>query len=151
MKTNRLLAGLLMTVLVSGSAFAATPLSVTEANPTISQDFNSTDGLSLPDGWAVNKHIGGFRVIDSWADAADAVEMTAGANLASNATNGTYYFSSSSDASDRALGGVTTNATDKTNTVSVMTAFTNNSDKTINSVDIAYALEKYRKEKELGI
>lgn len=124
---------------------AATPLTVTEANPSVSQNFNSISGKTLPEGWAINKHIGSFRVTDKWTDAADEVEFVKGANLLSNETNGTYLFPASDDASDMALGGITTNATDKTNTVSVMTAITNGGEQPIGSVDISYAIEKYRK------
>lgn len=145
MKLSKFITGVSALLFFSGAAIAATPLTVTEANPTVVQDFNNVSGQKLPEGWAINKHIGSFRVTEAWEDAADQVEFVKGANLASNETNGTYFFVDSQNSSDYALGGITTNATDKTNTVSVMTAITNGADRPIGSVNLSYSIEKYRK------
>lgn len=144
MKINRLLAGIAALVLTLGTMHAVTPITVTEENPTVSQNFDNVTGQTLPDGWAINKHIGSFRVTDAWSAGSGSVEFISGPNLASNATNGTYLFKSSENSNDYAVGGITTNATDKTNTVSLMTALTNGSDRPINSIDLSYAIEKYR-------
>lgn len=131
--------------LTASGAMAASPITVTETNPTVTENFNNVSGQNLPEGWAINKHIGSFRVTDAWNKGADQVEYVKGASLAATESNGTYYFPSSDDPTDYALGGITTNATDKTNTVSVMTALTNGGTSPIGSVDLSYAIEKYRK------
>lgn len=134
-------------VLALGSASAATPITVTETNPVVSQNFNSASGKSIPAGWAIDVNRDKTHTIRNWNDAQTETDNdNAGPNLASNQKNGSYFFFSSADSSDLALGGITTGTgtANGADCITVMTALTNGSANPIDRVDVSYAIEKYR-------
>ncbi len=145
------------TLILTGCVFAAmqlgavSPLTIDKGNPTVSEDFNtmwnpatSEATVSLPQGWAMDRNLNGPRQVGNWANASTEVMYTGGVSLASNAKNGTWNFGSSSDNSDRALGGLTTTVANGTRGVSVMTALTNAADTPVDRLQISYGIEKYR-------
>lgn len=143
------LAGMLTAALNVG---AVTPHSVGPEKPKVSENFNSmwdaaaSDGLlTLPAGWAIDRNLTAPRVVGNWADATAEVMYAGGVSLASNAKNGTWNFGSSSDPTDRAIGGLTTTVSGGTRGVSLMTALTNDADAPIDRLQISYNIEKYRK------
>ncbi|MDE5968540.1 MAG: hypothetical protein K2G64_05465, partial [Muribaculaceae bacterium] len=74
---------------------ATTPISVSEQNPVVSENFNSmwdattSEALmTLPDGWAIDRNLDAPRTIGAWSNATNEVMYAGGASLASNAKNG---------------------------------------------------------------
>ena len=131
--------------------FSAAAGNVDRTNPTLSEDFNSmwnqstaAGTLNLPEGWRIDRNLDAPRVVGAWTSAATGVMYQGGVSLASNASNGTWNFGSSSTPSDRAVGGLTTTVANGTRGVSVMTSITNTDSYPINSLNISYNIEKYR-------
>lgn len=144
-----LMCACLLGILGSVPLQAATPLSLTKASPTITEDFNSMwDGtealLPLPDEWRIDRQMTAPRTLNSYASAATEVMYTGGVSLASNAKNGTWNFGSSSDPADRAVGGLSTTVADGTRCISLMTRLLNADEAAISSFAISYNIEKYR-------
>ena len=128
-------------------ANAATPHTVSEQSPKVSQNFNSAVGKTIPDGWAIDVNRDKTRTIRTWNDAQTETDNdNAGPNLASNQKNGSYFFYSSSDPSELALGGITTGTgtANGADCITVMTALTNGGANPIDRVNLSYAIEKYR-------
>ncbi len=145
-KTITLAAALLM-----ASTAVASPLSITESNPTIKQDFNTLwDAtsqealLTMPEGWLVDRNLTAPRTVAAWSDATSTLMYSGGVSLASKASNGTYHFGSSADATDRAVGGLTTTVSNGTRGVSVMTSLKNDAELALKGLNISYNIEKYR-------
>lgn len=131
-------------------AGATAPHSVSGTSPTVAEDFNSMwNGseavLTLPEGWAVDRNMTAPRTVGSWSAASSELMYAGGVSLASNAKNGTWNFGSSSDDSDRAVGGLTTTVNNGTRGVNLMTAITNSDARPIDRLTISYNIEKYRK------
>ena len=147
MKLKRLLLSVVVGSFSWGLLSAATPIEVTESNPTVTQDFNSSVNKTLPDGWAIDVNRDKTRTIRTWSDAQTETDNdNAGPNLASNQKNGSYFFYSSSDNSDLALGGITTGTgtANGADCINVMTALKNASSNPIDRVNLSYDIEKYR-------
>lgn len=134
----------------SGTSMAIEPLQVTENMPEINQNFdsmwsNGAASLNLPDGWGVDRNLSAPRKLCPWDEASAQVMYEGGVSLASNAKNGTWNFRSSADENDRAIGGLSTTVSGGTRCWSLMTGINNASDLPLNSLDISYDIEKYRK------
>ena len=152
MKKNYLL--LCISLFVSAlwtSLRAADGLPLTESQPTVEQDFNSmwdatasAATLAMPTGWRIDRQMDAPRTLNSFASAATTVMYSGGVSLASNASNGTWNFGSSSNQADRAVGGLSTTVANATRCVSVMTQLSNEDAKDIESLTISYDIEKYR-------
>ncbi len=130
---------------------AADGLPLTESQPTVEQDFNSmwdaaasAATLAMPTGWRIDRQMDAPRTLNSFASAASTVMYSGGVSLASNASNGTWNFGSSSNQADRAVGGLSTTVANATRCVSVMTQLSNEDAKDIESLTISYDIEKYR-------
>lgn len=102
---------------------------------------------SLPEGWKIEKMVGATvqRAVGSYHLAGKATEYEGGTSLASNAANGLYNFGATSTATDRAIGGITTGATDKTQGINIYLRLKNTGSADIKAFDVAYDVEKYRK------
>lgn len=84
-----------LTTAVSSFGVVASPGGVTPAASKVSEDFNSmwsdnTPTLNLPEGWRVDRNLTAPGKVGKWNDAVTDVMYTGGANLASNAKNGTW-------------------------------------------------------------
>lgn len=156
---KRLKSMMMATCLIgSGMAMAAetAPLTITAENPTVTEDFNSMYDataaapglLALPQGWKIDRNMDEPRAVSKWADASSEVMYQGGTSLASNASNGTWNFGSSTDPSDRAIGGLTTGSVGGANAgtrgISLMTSLKNDGSEPINEFNISYNVEKYR-------
>ncbi|MCD7972250.1 MAG: DUF4886 domain-containing protein [Candidatus Azobacteroides sp.] len=113
------------------------------------QDFDSmgTEAeAELPLGWKVEKMIGANaqRTIGMFSAAGNKTEHAGGVSLASNATNGLYNFGNGND-TDRAIGGITTGDTEKTQGINVYVHLKNTGEEVIPGLEISYDVEKYRK------
>ena len=147
MKAKCFLTAATIALLYTGTVTAATPIVVTETNTTVTQNFDSASDKAIPDGWAIDVNRDKTHTIRSWNDAQTTTDNdNAGPNLASNQKNGSYFFFSSSDNNDLALGGITTGTgtANGADCITVMTALTNGSSTPIDRIDISYAIEKYR-------
>jgi len=101
--------------------------------------------LDMPVGWRVERQLSGPRMLGEYDNASTTVMYTGGANLASNAKNGTWNFGSSDNMADRAVGGLSTTVSDGTRCVSVMTQIRNeDAQYPIKELAISYDIEKYR-------
>lgn len=110
---------------------------------TVSQNFNSIGSAAvatLPDGWKADK-IATANTLGSYTAAGTLTERAGDANLSSSAANGIYNFGSSTDASDRAIGGLSSSTATKSANVY---ADLLNSGGGIPSFTISYNVEKYR-------
>ncbi len=154
MKRMRLLLILLLACFAfSAPARLSAGNNLTAAEPLISEDFNSMwdasaseATLALPANWRIDRNLTAPRTLSSWADASDVVMYTGGTSLPSNAKNGTWNFGNSADATDRAVGGMTTTVSNGTRGINLMTALHNADDALIiNWLNVDYAIEKYRK------
>ena len=109
----------------------------------IEKGYVSNEPSTLPTGWRIERNQVGPRVIGAYADAALAAQYQGGVSLPSNAANGTWNFGMNGS-TDRAVGGMTTSVSNGARTINVMAAFKNVDDADIESLDIAYDVEKYR-------
>lgn len=128
-------------------------LLLNEAAPTVSENFDSMyesgePTLTLPAAWRVDRHLSLPRQINAWANCSTTVMYSGGVSLSATATNGTWNFGSSADATDRAVGGISTGGADKvdvTKGFSILTSVKNTAEKTIDYLTLSYDIEKYRK------
>ena len=102
-------------------------------------------GSTLPIGWKIERNLNTSnpRKMGSYGEAADTTMWIGGQGLSSDAKNGTWNFGMTGS-TDRAVGGLTTNATDGTRGLTVMVRLYNSSRADIESLTIAYDIEKYR-------
>ena len=108
------------------------------------QDFNSLGEAAeakLPEGWRIDR-TDAPRAVGSFLTAADHTTYAGGVSLPSNAKNGVWNFGP--DASDRAVGGITTGVANGTRAVNVYAHLLNNGSKKFTSVNLSYDIEKYR-------
>ena len=132
-----------------GNAWAQEGLQLTAGNPQVAQDFNGMfDGgaatLNMPEGWRVERQMNAPRTVGSFASASTSVMYAGGTSLASNASNGTWNFQSSSDPSDCSVGGLSTTVSNGTRCINVMTRLHNDADEAITKLTFNYDIEKYR-------
>ena len=148
---NRMITAILVATASSGMYAATDALSISEASPSITENFNSMWDASqqapvftLPKGWAVDRNLDAPRKVGSWDEASTTLMYEGGISLASNAKNGTWNFGASTDPTDRAVGGLSTTVNGGTRCVSLMTALHNDADKAIDRLTLSYDIEKYR-------
>lgn len=132
-----------------GTAWAQGNPQFTADAPQVTQDFDGMfDGgaatLNMPEGWRVERQMNAPRTVGSFASASTSVMYTGGTSLASNASNGTWNFLSSSDPSDCSVGGLSTTVSNGTRCINVMTCLNNASDEAITKLTFNYDIEKYR-------
>ncbi|MBR1476107.1 MAG: hypothetical protein IJ613_11115 [Muribaculaceae bacterium] len=98
---------------------------------------------TLPAAWRIDRILTAPRTVGRY-DQADEVTMYAGgANLPSNAKNGTWNFGAD-DETDRAPGGISTGVAGGTRCVNVYAHLLNTGRKSIQDIQLAYDVEKYR-------
>lgn len=129
----------------SGLPVSRTSAVVTENFDAMWDATSSSATLSLPSGWRVDRNLTAARTVGSYESAAAEVMYAGGENLASNAKNGTWNWGSSSDNSDRAVGGLSTTVSGGTRCVSLMAHLTNSDTEDIERLTFSYDIEKYRK------
>ena len=132
-----------------GTAWAQGTPQFTADAPQVTQDFDGMfDGgaatLNMPEGWRVERQMNAPRTVGSFANASTSVMYTGGTSLASNASNGTWNFLSSSDPGDCSVGGLSTTVSNGTRCINVMTCLNNASDESITKLTFSYDIEKYR-------
>ena len=145
------LAALLLTVTWSSNGWAQEGLSVTANTPVVTQDFDSmwdsnaqAATVNMPQGWRIERQMTAPRTVGSFAEASSTVMYTGGTSLASNASNGTWNFMSSSVPSDCSVGGLSTTVNNGTRCINVMTCVNNSGDEAITRLTLDYDIEKYR-------
>ena len=97
----------------------------------------------LPEGWRIDRTYSP-REVGTYFSAVSATMYAGGVSLPSNAKNGLWNFGASDDASDRAVGGITTGVDNGTRAVNVYARFVNNGRKTLENIALSYDVEKYR-------
>lgn len=143
-KSITTLALLAMTI----AAVAQSTINIDSSNPIVSENFDSMgENLDLPFAWRVQACSDGPRIVGPYSSALTATHFTGGPNLASNQKNGTYNFYATDNTADRAVGGISTNASSGYNTrgTNIYTALCNNDTKTLNNITVSFDVEKYRK------
>ena len=135
----------------SVSADETDGLTLSPSSATATDNFNSmwdagtaSATLDMPAAWRVERQMSAPRTVGSYSAASTATMYSGGVSLASNASNGTYNFGSSSDNSDRAVGGLSTTVSGGTRCVNVMTKLINGGSTDIEQLSISYDIEKYR-------
>ena len=98
----------------------------------------------MPQGWRVERQMSAPRTLGSYSNASTTVMYTGGTSLASNAKNGTWNFSSSTEPSDCSVGGLSTTVDGGTRCINVMTCLHNAGDEAISKLTLDYDIEKYR-------
>lgn len=131
------------------TCLSAGAVDISPSERTISQDFNSMYNgtaatLAMPADWRVDRQMNAPRTVGDYASAQTTLMYSGGANLASNASNGTWNWGSSTDASDRAVGGLSTTVSGGTRCVSVMTKIHNAAEVGLTMLTLNYDIEKYR-------
>ncbi len=151
MKKLSLLLFVAMTLLGWSGAQAQDVVEVTAASPQVTQDFDgmwdATAGealLDMPQGWRVDRNLNAPRTVGAYNSAATSVMYSGGTSLASNASNGTWNFQSSTTPSDCSVGGLSTTVSNGTRCINVMTCVKNAGDEAVSKLTIAYDIEKYR-------
>ena len=144
-----LVAAVLLISAWGGNAWAQGTPQFTADAPQVAQNFDGMfDGgaatLNMPEGWRVERQMNAPRTVGSFASASTSVMYTGGTSLASNASNGTWNFLSSSDPSDCSVGGLSTTVSNGTRCINVMTCLNNASDEAITKLTFSYDIEKYR-------
>ena len=126
-------------------------LTLSPSSATATENFNSmwdagtaSATLDMPAAWRVERQMSAPRTVGSYSAASTATMYSGGVSLASNASNGTYNFGSSSDNTDRAVGGLSTTVSGGTRCVNVMTKLINGGSTDIEQLSISYDIEKYR-------
>lgn len=125
----------------------ATPLHAIDL-PSFSYSQNF-DGIgtattaTLPTDWRVSKD-GTVRTVGSYAAATTATELVAGNSMSSSAANGIYNYGAgvANSAADRAVGWISSGMATRSGNLYVR--FTNTTGSAIQSLNIAYDVEKYR-------
>ena len=135
----------------SGTSWAQDALPITAAAPQVTQNFDGmwdsdvqAATLNMPQGWRVERQMGAARTVGSFAGASGNVMYAGGTSLASNASNGTWNFMSSSNPSDCSVGGLSTTVSNGTRCINVMTCLRNAGDEAITKLTLNYDIEKYR-------
>ncbi len=133
------------------SASAQTAISVSTESTKVTQDFNTmydessqAGTLTMPDGWYVQRQLDAPRTVSAFSSATSELMYQGGVSLASNAKNGTWNFGSSSDATDRAIGGLSTTVSNGTRCVNLLSFIHNSAEKEISKITLDYDIEKYR-------
>ena len=133
------------------SAMAQDVVEVTTTSPQVTQDFDgmwdATAGeavLDMPQGWRVDRNMTGARMVGAYSSASTTVMYSGGTSLASNASNGTWNFQSSSTPSDCSVGGLSTTVNNGTRCINVMTCVKTSGDEAITKLTLGYDIEKYR-------
>ena len=144
-----LVAAVLLISAWGGNAWAQGTPQFTADAPQVTQTFDGMfDGgaatLNMPEGWRVERQMNAPRTVGSFASASTSVMYTGGTSLASNASNGTWNFLSSSDPGDCSVGGLSTTVSNGTRCINVMTCLNNASDEAITKLTFSYVIEKYR-------
>lgn len=144
-----LVAAVLLISAWGGNAWAQGTPQFTADAPQVTQTFDGMfDGgaatLNMPEGWRVERQMNAPRTVGSFASASTSVMYSGGTSLASNASNGTWNFLSSSDPSDCSVGGLSTTVSNGTRCINVMTCLNNASDEAITKLTFSYDIEKYR-------
>jgi hypothetical protein len=114
---------------------------------TITQDFNimgTSETATLPAGWKVDNDTSP-RIVGTYSNASTSTTKNAGNNMPTNASHGIYNYGAgpASSATDRAIGGLSSNSGSKS--VNIYVQLKNNGSTDINSFTISYDVEKYRK------
>lgn len=110
------------------------------------QDFDSmgdAEEANIPEGWRADGQLT-ERTLGTYLAAAQTTLKAGGANFGSTAKNGVWNLGNSFDATDRALGGVTTDAAGGAKSINIYAALKNNGSKHISTLDLSYDVEKYR-------
>lgn len=142
---NSFLFGLALIAGLAAAPSLAAQQPLSAQAPTVTQNFDAmATGLSLPEGWKIDRNLKAPRTVGAFADASTTVMYEGGKSLASNAKNGTWNFGSSTDPSDRAIGGLTTTVDNGTRCINLMTSLRNDADLDIERFSISYNIEKYR-------
>ena len=135
----------------SGNAWAQDVLQLTPDAAQVTQDFDgmwdATTGaatLNMPQGWRIERQMNAPRTVGSYDGASATVMYSGGTSLASNASNGTWNFISSSVPGDCSVGGLSTTVSGGTRCISVMTRLHNAGEEAITKLTLDYDIEKYR-------
>ncbi len=111
---------------------------------TYTQDFDSlTDAAEaiLPEGWKIDR-TDSPRAVGTFNSASEHTTYAGGVSLPSNAKNGVWNFGP--DATDRAVGGITTGVAGGTRAVNVYAHLINSGRREISEINISFDVEKYR-------
>ena len=114
---------------------------------SVAEDFNSIGAdatATLPEGWRIDRQTTAPRTVGRFDQADEHTMYSGGTSLASNAKNGTWNLGATADATDRALGGITTGVAGGTRAVNVYAHLLNDGSKNIENVTLTYDIEKYR-------
>lgn len=137
--------------MASGMMWAQDALPLSASAPSVEQNFDGmwdaasgTATLNMPQGWRVERQMGAPRTVGSYAGASSTVMYSGGTSLASNASNGTWNFVSSSEPSDCSVGGLSTTVSNGTRCINVMACLHNAGDEAITKLALNYDIEKYR-------
>ena len=146
-----LVAVMLLACAWSETAWAQEALQLTADAPQVTQNFDSmwdndaqAATLNLPQGWRVERQMGAPRTVGSFATASGTVMYAGGTSLASNASNGTWNFVSSSVPTDCSVGGLSTTVSNGTRCINVMTCLRNAGGEPVTKLTLNYDIEKYR-------
>ena len=142
---------LLFSTAMGGNSWAQGAPQFTAAAPQVTQNFDSmwdSDAqaatLAMPEGWRVERQMDAPRTVGNFASASATVMYAGGTSLASNASNGTWNFMSSSVAGDCSVGGLSTTVSNGTRCINVMTCLRNAADEPVSRLTLNYDIEKYR-------
>ena len=134
-----------------GTTWAQEGLQFTPDVPHVSEDFDcmwdadaQAATLDMPQGWRVERQMNAPRTVGSFDGASTTVMYAGGTSLASNASNGTWNFMSSSNPNDCSVGGLSTTVSNGTRCINVMACLYNAGEEPITKLTIDYDIEKYR-------
>lgn len=123
--------------------FNALPYPAAGASPISGLNGVYGMGSTLPLGWRAERNESGPRKIGSYANAIDTLQYQGGVSLPGNAKNGTWNLGMNGS-TDRAIGGMTTDAAGGARTINIMAFIKNVGAKAITSINLSYNVEKYR-------
>lgn len=141
MKFRLLLSAITGTVILATSSTAQILISATDTSYTETFSIGATATAALPSGWKIDKNTT-VRSVGSYAGAGTATEREGGTSLSSSAANGIYNFGATANASDRAVGFLSSGSATKSG--NLYARFQNNTGASITSFSISYDVEKYR-------
>lgn len=121
-------------------------INLSEDNLDYIQNFDSmgnAEEADIPEGWRADGQLT-ERKIGSYLGASQKTLKAGGANFGATAKNGVWNLGDSSDETDRALGGITTDAEGGAKSINVYAALKNNGKKHISTLNLNYDIEKYR-------
>ncbi len=122
-------------------------IELNEQTLNASENFNAMGEdatATLPSAWRIDRQLTAPRTVGRFDQADTQTMYSGGANLPSNAKNGTWNFGAD-DTSDRALGGISTGVANATRCVNLYAHLLNTGKKNIENVNVSYNVEKYRK------